>query len=495
MILMYHKVDVEAPTMWWVDVESFYRQMCSLQALQVVLLDDYDPRDERQVVITFDGVYRNVLTYAAPIMARFGYPFELFVSSDWIGLKNTFDRVEPSAEFADAEDLRQLVKMGGRLQWHTRSHPMMRQARNDADWSTVDPELCVPDEVKALDRHGFGWFAYPYGQFSEDVCEEVRHRFRGAVSCDQGNDHDMHQLNRITATNARLPFEKSVDLVVVSHNYGEFLAEAVESALAQTYPANRILIVDDASDDSTQQIGERYASLYPERVAYHRNPERLGIVETFNRAVALSGSDLVCFLGADNRLASNYLEMCVRTILKENADVAYTDFRLFGANAAVEYYRHEAGRRGRIIDEHFYEIVFPEFSKARLSEGNFIHGSAMYTRRAFDAVGGYQDAGPGRPEDANLFRRMIAKGFAVAKAPETWLEYRQHSTAQANIVSRMQGDLEFYRIYAKRLEYKVRALEAAFGVLSPAIRLLSFAEKAFFEMMVKLARAWRRFRR
>ena len=42
MILMYHKVDLVAPTMWWVTANNFYRQMLELSDREVVFLDDYE---------------------------------------------------------------------------------------------------------------------------------------------------------------------------------------------------------------------------------------------------------------------------------------------------------------------------------------------------------------------------------------------------------------------------------------------------------------------
>jgi glycosyltransferase involved in cell wall biosynthesis len=50
----------------------------------------------------------------------------------------------------------------------------------------------------------------------------------------------------------------SVALVVLNHNYGRFLADAVESALAQTLPYEQILVVDDGSTDESRRLLERY---------------------------------------------------------------------------------------------------------------------------------------------------------------------------------------------------------------------------------------------
>lgn len=58
---MYHKVNLESLTEWWVDVDNFYRQLCELKYKKVVYLDNYNPQDQNQIVITFDGVYKNIL--------------------------------------------------------------------------------------------------------------------------------------------------------------------------------------------------------------------------------------------------------------------------------------------------------------------------------------------------------------------------------------------------------------------------------------------------
>ena len=489
---MYHKVDLRAPTMWWVDVERFHDQMLALRSRRVVYLDDYDPGDRGQVVITFDGVYRNVLQFAAPILRRLGYPFELFLSSDHIGRGNSFDAGEPPADFANEDELRQLVRQGGRLQWHTRSHQLLEQARGGEDWGEVERELSVPAAVVNLDPSGFRWFAYPHGRFSPAVLDEVRKHFAGAVSCHQGNDHDLHRLNRITVTNETRMREKTICVVIVSYNYGAFLAEAVESVLQQTYLPDSVLIMDDASEDATPEVGRKYAALHPELVSFLRNEQNLGIVDTFNRAVERTRSDYICFLGADNRLPSNYLERAIAVLDRDpQVAVAYTDFMLFGARAQEEYLRHDALRRGRIVDGTYYEIVFPEFSKAAFLEGSFMHGSSVYRREAFERVGGYRAQG-NRPEDANLFRRMIRAGYSAGKVPGTWLEYRQHSDEQANVISRAQGELQFYRYYTRRLELKVKLLERAFGPLAPVLRALGWLENACFQAALRVAKAWRR---
>jgi glycosyltransferase involved in cell wall biosynthesis len=45
-----------------------------------------------------------------------------------------------------------------------------------------------------------------------------------------------------------------VAVIVVCHNFGRFLAEAIHSVLVQTRPPAEVLVVDDASNDDTSAV-------------------------------------------------------------------------------------------------------------------------------------------------------------------------------------------------------------------------------------------------
>ncbi|MDB9527020.1 glycosyltransferase [Oscillatoria sp. CS-180] len=458
-ILMYHKVHLETPTMWWVSVDNFYRQMLALQASKVVYLDDYDPTDSKQVVITFDGIYRNVLMYAAPILQKFGYPFELFLTSDYVGGDNAFDTCEPLADFTSSEELAQLVEMGGRLQWHTRSHADLTQLSPEA----VDAELQIPEVLSGLDPKGFRWFAYPHGRYNEAVLEQVKPYFAGAVSCDQGHKSNPYALPRITVTDETKLFTSKISVIIASYNYGSYLAEAVESVLRQIRLPDEILISDDASTDHTPEIAEFYRRRYPDLIRTNRNETNLGIVSHFNKAIELVSGDYVVFLGADNRFRSDFIERTAAVLDgKEEVAIAYSDFALFGQRASIIFDQFPPERRGPIKLNSFYTIQFPDFDETSrrqlLEEGNFIHGSSMFRRQAFDQAGGYLDK-ENRPEDYDLFRRIVSQGWQAERVPHPILEYRQHSREQANIRMNTAAELHVYRQWTADLQASVAELE------------------------------------
>tara|TARA_R110001583_G_scaffold145875_1_gene297902 strand:- start:24571 stop:26076 length:1506 start_codon:yes stop_codon:yes gene_type:complete len=457
MILMYHKVHPNSPTLWWVTVNDFYRQMVELSNKEVVYLDDYDLNDKNQVVITFDGIYKNILEYALPILKHFNYPFELFLTSDYIGLDNKFDHIEPIANFVDVIDLKELINGGGRLQWHTRSHLNLEKI---SDKAVIINELLIPEELKKIDNTGFNWFAYPHGIFNDVVIEEVKKKFKGAVSCNQGNLIDKFKLNRLTVINDTTFRENKIACIIASYNYGDFLIEAIESVLRQTVLPNEILISDDCSNDETQVIAEEYVSRYPRLIKYNRNENNLGIVDHFNKAIKLVNGEYIFFLGADNRIQSDYIERTSEILdSDESIGIAYTDYSFFGSKAKLAYFKIDVNERGGIIDDIYYKVNFPEFDdfemlKNRLIKGNFIQGSSMFKLKGFNEVGGYLKTND--PEDFNLFKRFIEANWGAKKA-KTNLEYRQHSFTQANNIFALQNKLLFYKSkYEKTIAEKQR---------------------------------------
>lgn len=444
MILAYHKVDVEARTHFWVSIDAFDRQMADLQAYEVVYLDDYDPARGDQAVITFDGVYSNVARCALPILRKWGYPFELFVIGDWVGRDNTFDQhVEPSARFASVEELDALCAAGGRVQWHTRTHGRLA----DLDPDALALELTPPDPLRERfkDRN-LRWFAYPHGEHAPHVRDALPARFDGAVSVDQGSN-DRFALPRREVAESHCLSRSTVTVVVANYNYGRFLPQAMESVLRQSGRINEIVIIDDGSDDGSQAIVERYRD--SARLIF--NERNLGIVPTFRKAVEHTSTDYVVFLGADNRMRSDFVER-TKAALDANPDAAlvYTDMVIFGPRAGL--LASKVGAEPTLADD-VYHWRFPDPTPERLAsltQENFVHGSSMYRRFDYDRAGGYRESE--RPEDHDLFARMLSSGRRAIRVAEPLLEYRQHSGEQANTLLGVQLEVAYWTSEANRVK-------------------------------------------
>ena len=464
MIITYHKVELSAKTNLWVSADAFNRQMADLQAYDVVTLDQYDPANPRHVVITFDGVYSNVASFAAPILEKWGYPFELFVVGDYIGGDDAFDDAEPACRFASLKELETMVQMGGRVQWRTRSHRRL----DGLDDATLKRELTIPQELRSrFGSESFRWFAYPHGDLDAQAVQRVRETFVGALACDEGDDSDQHRLVRVNVSEETRFQRATVSVIVANYNYGRFLSEAVDSVLTQSVPPDEIILIDDASTDHSREV----AAAYADRVKLIFNERNLGIVGNFSHAVELSRGDYIAFLGADNRMRSDYVERC-RAALDRSPDaaVAYTDMTIFGPRAPILASQVAAEQIGESVAERWpiYRWSFPDPNPetlANIRQRNFIHGSSMYRRSFYDAVGGYRTTDG--PEDHDLFVRMLDAGGRAIRVPHCLIEYRQHSTAQANTVlsleissARLRRELEHSRSINSALQESLTAANA-----------------------------------
>lgn len=231
----------------------------------------------------------------------------------------------------------------------------------------------------------------------------------------------------------------TITVIIPCCNYGRFLPEAVESVLAQTRLPEKILIGDDCSTDDSYDIALHYHNRNPSLIEVQRSPANLGVVGNLERVVRNADTDYVCILDADNRYKRDFLEESEKALdASPDAAVAYTDFVLFGPGAGNVYSSFPAEWQGFVLGNEWWCVTFPEFtpesSRYLLGTGNFVHGNSLYRRSAWESAGGYIIE-PGIPEDYSLFRRMIMRGWSAVHVPRPLLEYRQHSSAQVNIVA------------------------------------------------------------
>ncbi|MEX2196856.1 MAG: glycosyltransferase [Thermoleophilaceae bacterium] len=89
--------------------------------------------------------------------------------------------------------------------------------------------------------------------------------------------------------------------VVAAYNYERYLGRALESALRQDYPADRLelVVVDDGSTDATPEIAQRYAAQSDGRIRYIRQ-DNGGLAAATTRGMEEARGELITFLDADD---------------------------------------------------------------------------------------------------------------------------------------------------------------------------------------------------
>ncbi len=117
--------------------------------------------------------------------------------------------------------------------------------------------------------------------------------------------------------------DKSVTIAIPVWNVEPYVAAAVESALSQTYPDTRILIVDDRGTDRSMEIvekkiGEHHAE---DRVQIIRHPENKGLGEARNTAIYNTDTDYLYFLDSDDMMQPDAIEKLMAAAQKTGADI------------------------------------------------------------------------------------------------------------------------------------------------------------------------------
>jgi glycosyltransferase involved in cell wall biosynthesis len=93
-------------------------------------------------------------------------------------------------------------------------------------------------------------------------------------------------------------------------NGENYVAEAIDSLLAQTYSDFELIISDNASADRTEEICRAYASK-DRRILYLRNETNMGAARNFNQTVELAGGEYFKWAAHDDLCAPELIERCV----------------------------------------------------------------------------------------------------------------------------------------------------------------------------------------
>lgn len=110
-----------------------------------------------------------------------------------------------------------------------------------------------------------------------------------------------------------------VSIGVPVYNAENFLGQALDSLIHQTWPNLEIIISDNASTDRTEEICRKYAS-GDRRVQYHRNAVNVGAGRNYNIVFELARGEYFKWAAHDDVCAPGFIEQCVRT-LEEQPDV------------------------------------------------------------------------------------------------------------------------------------------------------------------------------
>jgi glycosyltransferase involved in cell wall biosynthesis len=205
--------------------------------------------------------------------------------------------------------------------------------------------------------------------------------------------------------------DSSVSVVIPAYNSQTFIADAVESALAQTVPPLEIIVVDDGSTDGTIGALERFSS----QVTLIRQANA-GPSAARNCAASHAGGAWLAFLDADDTWLPTKLQKQLQLAASEQVKMVYTDRLNVGAKGSLPDIQSDAQQlyRGDV----FLDLLL---------KGNHISLSSVLIDAAlFRTLGGFAEhirSG----EDWDLWIRL-AERHRIGAVDEPLVRYRFHPT-------------------------------------------------------------------
>ncbi len=207
-----------------------------------------------------------------------------------------------------------------------------------------------------------------------------------------------------------------VSVIVPAHNDANYIGDCLASLLAQTHTPREILVCDDASEDDTLGLAERFRRRYPELIRVIRHDINIGCARNFNAGLQAATESHVSIIAADDYWYAEKLAREVACLRETGHAWAYSRIELVSEEG------RDAGRKTPFWGtlDMFHGDLFRAIVERRVSPRNLLIG-----RKALEAIGWF-DSTLGMYEDWDLKLRLAYR-YPAACVEQVGGVYRQHN--------------------------------------------------------------------
>ncbi len=188
-----------------------------------------------------------------------------------------------------------------------------------------------------------------------------------------------------------------VDVILPNYNKAEFLEEAINSVITQTYKNWHLYIIDDNSSDNSEEIIDKFSNL--KNITIIKLQKNKGPSFCRNYALRISKSKYISFIDSDDSWLSDKLEKQIYFMEKHNLSFTYTDYTPF-----FENFGKKKIKKRTFLKDHFNYRTFIRNSS--------INTTTMIIARSI--LGSYRFRKIKLLEDY-LFKCKLLKGNNIAK--------------------------------------------------------------------------------
>ena len=216
-----------------------------------------------------------------------------------------------------------------------------------------------------------------------------------------------------------------VSILMTAYNREEYIGEAIESVLSNSYQNFELIIVDDGSKDSTMTIAQSYEST-DKRVKVFQNEKNLGDYANRNKAVSHALGEFFIFVDSDDKLYPDSLDRLINDVKN------YPDFK-FGMYCN-QYKNITVISGDAALKRHFSETQFLFIGP----------GGTIMKKSFFREIGGYPEKYG--PANDMFFNLKVCCNTSIMLIPYDFFFYRRHEGQEINnIFSYMYNNYIYMR--------------------------------------------------
>lgn len=239
--------------------------------------------------------------------------------------------------------------------------------------------------------------------------------------------NEPHGMNRQESSTGNLSYRPKVSIVIPAYNASNYLAEAIDSALAQTYPNIEIIVVNDGSKDDGAT--ERIALSYGDKIRYFHK-ENGGSSSALNTGIANMTGEWFSWLSHDDLYAPQKVEAQIVYLNSlQPADNELYRQVLFSACDHIDgegrLIRAATEAASLAMQKKVSSFSGNEYLVAEPTEYTFYGCSCLVHKRVFEEIGVF-DESLRLLNDRDMWYRIYVGGYKIHFLPEALTKGRIH---------------------------------------------------------------------
>jgi len=235
-----------------------------------------------------------------------------------------------------------------------------------------------------------------------------------------------------------------ISVMIPTYNQPQYIAQAVESALAQDYEKLEVVVSDDSTNDATEKLLQPFLS--DKRLSYYRNPVQLGRVANYRKLLfELAKGDWVVMLDGDDYYTDQRFISNAADLISRNENIV-----LVGAGMTV--LQESSGKKD------FYgldaaDIVFDGKEVFTKYERVPAHQTDIYPKKLAQQLDFYRD--PSTASDSESLYRLCLRGMVayMAKPVAVWRVHSSNTTYQRNLGKQIRELAFIDKVYTDARKY------------------------------------------